>query len=205
MKLLTHDEILQSLGNSNPNSLFLEPLLTIDQVGSVTVDIRLGYDFLVSILTRKPAIEPCPSDYDKKRGIHSYFQETRRRIGERFILYPHQVVLSTTIEFLSLPTDIFAEVSIRSSYSRLGVGISTSIQPGWRGTVPLELFNHGNTPVEMVVGSRVCQVRFYRIDDEVGYVNSGSARKYFGTVRPAVSRADKDDELAMLSRIAEQN
>ena len=205
MKLLTRDEIHQLLRDNDPNSLFLDPLLAEDQVGSVTVDLRLGYDFLVSILTRKPAIEPCPSDHDKKRGIHSYFQETRRRIGERFVLYPHQVVLSSTVEFLALPKDILAEVSIRSSYSRLGVGVSSMMQPGWRGTVPLELFNHGNSPVEMVVGSRVCQVRFYRIDNEVGYVKDGLVRKYFGTIRPAVSRADKDEELALLSRLAQCN
>ncbi|MFW7340698.1 dCTP deaminase [Pollutimonas sp. H1-120] len=205
MKLLTRDEILQSLSNDDPNTLFLDPLLTMDQVGSVTVDLRLGYDFLVSILTRKPAIEPRPYDHERKRGIDSYFQETRRRTGERFILYPHQVVLSTTLEFLSLPTDVFAEVSIRSSYGRLGVGVSTSMQPGWRGTVPLELFNHGNTPVEMVVGSRVCQIHLYQIGGEVDYVDGGAARKYFGTVRPGVSRADKDEELGVLARLAEQN
>lgn len=203
MKLLTHDEILKLISDANPSSLFLDPLLAEDQVGSVTVDLRLGYDFLVSILTRKPAIEPCPWDDEKKRGIHSYFQETRRRIGERFVLYPHQVVLSTSIEFLSLPNNIFAEVSIRSSYSRLGVSISTTLQPGWKGTVPLELFNHGNSPVEMVVGSRVCQARFYQIDQEVEYVIPGSVRKYFGATRPAISRADKDKELELLTRISQ--
>lgn len=205
MRLLAREEILKILKDDHPDSIFLDPLLTEDQVGSITVDLRLGYDFLVSILTRKPAIEPCPFDHEKKRGIHSYFQETRRRTGERFVLYPHQVVLSSTIEFLSLPKNIFAEVSTRSSYSRLGVGISTTMQPGWRGTIPLEIFNHGNSPIEMIVGSRVCQVRFYQIDNEVGYVDAGLVRKYFGAIRPAVSRADKDEELPVLSRIGELN
>jgi dCTP deaminase len=188
------------LEDPDPGSLFLDPLLTKEQVGAVSVDLRLGYDFLVSVLTRRPAIEPHPMDNQKKRGIHSYFQETRRRLGERFVLYPHQVVLSTTVEYLSLPIDIYADISTRSSYARLGIGISTMMQPGWRGAVPLEIFNHGNTPVEVVAGSCICQARFYKIDNQAEYMG-GASRKYFGTVRPAVSKADMDSELGTLTRM----
>lgn len=202
MRLLTRNEILASLSDANQESLFLDPLLSTDQIGSISVDFRLGYDFTVSILTRRAAIEPHPADDVKKRGIQSYFQETRRRLGERFILYPHQVVLSTTVEFLSLPKNVYADIAIRSSYGRLGIGVSTSMQPGWRGTVPLELFNHGNTPVEMVVGSCVCQARFYEISEGAEYIGAGGLRKYFGSVRPAVSKADHDVELARLAAMA---
>lgn len=205
MRLLTRDEIRKSLANPEPESLFLDPLLSPGQVGSIAVDLRLGYDFTVSILTRRAAIEPYPADNVKKRGINSYFQETRRRIGERFVLYPHQVVLTTTVEFLSLPKTIYADIFIRSSYGRLGVGLSTTMQPGWRGTVPLELFNHGNTPIEMVVGSCVCQARFYEIDQCADYMSAGSGRKYFGTVRPAVSKADHDEELVRLGRMGQMS
>lgn len=205
MKLLTHDEIKRQLSDTNPNTLHLDPLLAEDQIGPVSLDIRLGYDFLVSILTRKPAIDPCPIEDEKKRGIQSYFQETRRRLGDRFVLYPNQVVLSTSIEYLCLPDNIYAELTTRSSYSRLGVSVTTTLQPGWRGSIPLELFNLGNSPVEMIVGSRICQIRFFQIDSNVEYVNSGSTRKYFGTVRPTVSRADKDKELETLSKMTKQS
>lgn len=201
MQLLTRTDIQKSLADPSDESLHLGPLLEPNQVGSISVDLRLGYDFLVSILTRRPSIEPLPADGVKKRGVQSYFQETRRRLGERFVLYPHQVVLSSTIEYLSLPRNVFAEITIRSSYSRLGIGITTRMQPGWRGCVPLEIFNHGNTPVEMVVGSRFCQAHFYKIDLEVGYVGD-VPRKYFGTARPTVSKADEDSELAILDRMS---
>lgn len=202
MRLLTRPELLKMLADKSPGSLNLDPLLTQDQVGAISVDLRLGYDFLVSVLTRRPAIETHPIEDLKKRGIHSYFQETRRRLGERFILYPHQVVLSTTVEYLSLPVDICADISIRSSYGRLGIGVSTMMQPGWRGAIPLEIFNHGNTPVEVVVGSCICQARFYQIENQEGYLGGG-LRKYFGSVRPAVSKADKDSELDVLSRMSQ--
>jgi dCTP deaminase len=204
MRLLTRTDLLASLANPDPDSLFLDPLLQEAQIGPVSVDLRLGYDFLVSILTRRPTIEPHPLENIKKRGIQSYFQETRRRLGERFILYPHQVVLSTTVEYLALPQNVYADVMVRSSYGRLGISVTTMMQPGWRGTVPLEIFNHGNTPVEMVVGSCICQARFFQIENQAEYVAERlDPRKYFGSMRPTVSKADHDGELSILSRMSQ--
>lgn len=200
MKLLTRAEIEASLADPK-GGIFLDPLLRADQVGSITVDLRIGYDFLVSVLTRNPAIALFAGGSERKRGIQTYFQETRRRLGESFVLYPHQLVLATTVEYMALPPDVFADVTVRSSYARLGLGVATTLQPGWRGAIPLELFNHGNTPVELVVGSCICQIRFFRIDEEVDYLKAGGSRKYFGAIRPAVSRADHDADLKALSQM----
>ena len=73
------------------------------------------------------------------------------------------------------------------------------MQPGYRGCIPLELFNHGNSPVELIVGCRLCQVRFFKIADAAAYLEKGP-RKYFCNVRPAVSRAEKDIDLVRLKR-----
>jgi dCTP deaminase len=200
MRLLTRSELLESLANPD-GGIFLDPLLRTDQVGNVSVDLRVGYDFLVSVLTRRPAIELYPTEHVHKRGIQTYFQETRRRLGEQFVMYPHQLVLATTVEYLSLPPDVYADVTVRSSYARLGLGVVTTLQPGWRGAVPLELFNHGNPPVELVVGSCICQARFFKIDHDVDYFRAGIDRKYFGTIRPAVSKAERDSDLPVLSRM----
>lgn len=202
MKLLTRIEV-EALLADPAGGIFLDPLLRPDQIGGITVDLRVGYDFLVSVLTRNPAIALFVDEGEHRRGIPSYFQETRRRLGERFVLYPHQLVLATTLEYLSLPADIYADVTVRSSYARLGLGVATTLQPGWRGAIPLELFNHGNTPVELVVGSCICQIRFFRIDTPVDYLRSGGSRKYFGAIRPAVSRADSDADLKALAQMGE--
>lgn len=200
MRLLTRSELLESLADPD-GGIFIDPLLRTDQVGNVSIDLRVGYDFLVSVLTRRPAIELYPTEHVHKRGIQTYFQETRRRLGEQFVMYPHQLVLATTVEYLSLPPNVYADVTVRSSYARLGLGVVTTLQPGWRGAIPLELFNHGNTPVELVVGSCICQARFFKIDQEVDYVRAGTDRKYFGTIRPAVSKAERDNDLPILSRM----
>lgn len=201
MELLRKSELQASLAASESNSLFLDPLLEANQVGDVTIDLRLGYDFHVSVLTRNPSIELINDEPTKRRSIGTYFQETRRDLGDTFVLYPHQVVIATTLEYLSLPTNIYADILSRSSYTRLGIHIATMIQPGFRGCVPLELFNHGNSAVELIIGSRLCQARFFRPNSGGSYLPSGETRKYFGEVRPTISRADRDKELRQLINV----
>jgi dCTP deaminase len=202
MKLLHDARIRELLSSLEPDSLFVDPLLEDSQIGAVSLDLRLGYDFLVSILTRKPSIETCIDPSQPHRAIGSYFQETRRELGEKFVLYPSQVVLCTTLEYMSLPHNVYADVLSRSSYTRLGIPLNTMVQPGFRGCIPLELFNHGNSPVELVVGSRICQARLVELETSVEYVSADRQRKYFGHVRPTVSSADTDSELVKLRHIA---
>lgn len=189
------------LASPEEDSLFISPLLDESQIGNVSIDLRLGYDFLVSIFTRKPYIELGAGKGLHHRGISSYFQETRREIGDRFILYPNQVVLSTSLEYCSLPPNVYADILSRSSYTRLGIHINTMVQPGFKGCFPLELFNHGNNAIELVVGSRICQARFFRITESTDYQTSDLNRKYYGNIRPAVSKADQDFEIEKLEKL----
>lgn len=194
-------EILERLTRDDATGLWIEPLLDEKQVGEVTVDLRLGYDFLVSIVTRRPYIGITRDD-ERFRPISTYFQPTRRELGERFILYPDQVVLATTLEYIALPIDCYADVLTRSSYTRLGIALSTMVQPGFRGCFSVELFNHGNNPIELVVGAKMFQMRLTKVADGLNY--GGLDRKYFGNVRPTPSRAADDDDLLRLRAISEQ-
>lgn len=202
MSLLHKSEIEARLAATEPNPLYIDPLLDPAQVGEVTVDLRLGYDFLVSVLTRRPFIGIPKSD-PKYRGLQSYFQATRREIGDRFILYPGQLVLATTLEYIGLPNDVYADILTRSSYTRLGIHLNTMIQPGFRGCIPLELVNHSNNPIELVIGSRVVQARFIAVAQNTNYAGQEEARKYIGDVRPIPSKASGDADIELLKRIHE--
>lgn len=194
-------EILERLARDDATGLWIEPLLDEKQVGELTIDLRLGYDFLVSIVTRRPYIGIARDD-ERFRPISTYFQPTRRELGERFILYPDQVVLATTLEYVALPSDCYADVLTRSSYTRLGIALSTMVQPGFRGCFSVELFNHGNNPIELVVGAKMFQMRLTKLADGLTY--GGLDRKYFGNVRPTPSRAADDDDLLRLRTISDQ-
>ncbi|MER9075544.1 dCTP deaminase [Mesorhizobium sp. M0904] len=185
-----------------PRGLYIDPLLSESQLGEVTIDLRLGTDFLVSVVTRRPSIDSAQRP-EQSRGIASYFRSTRRELGDKFVLYPSQVVLGTTLEYVGLPDDVYADIISRSSFSRLGIHHNTMIQPGFRGCIPLELFNHGNNPIELVVGGRLVQARLMEMTSSSRYQSATENRKYFGNVRPVISKAQHDPDLDTLTKLRE--
>lgn len=199
MSLLPIKEVKLRLNSGKADQIFIDPILSETQLGAVSVDLRLGCDFLVSVQTRKASVS---LNKDKNfREPSMFFQESRRDVGETFILYPSQTALSTTLEYIGLPNNVYSDVSSRSSYNRLGLTLSSTFQPGFRGCVSLELFNHSNSPIELVVGSRIVQARFFSVDAEAEYLTAKERRKYIGHVRPTTSRAAEDSDLELLDKL----
>lgn len=199
MPLMSKKQLLDRLAATEVGRrLTIRPLLHESQIGQVSIDLRLGYDFLVSVLSKKPLLSIRKND-DDYREPTLFFKEARRDIGETFILYPSQAVLTTTLEYIGLPFDVYADVMSRSSYNRLGISLNTMFQPGFRVCLSLELFNHSNSPVELVVGSRIVQARFFEVSGErMNYFEGEARRKYIGHVRPTASRAAEDPDLSVL-------
>ncbi|WP_164510805.1 dCTP deaminase [Nonlabens xiamenensis] len=190
--LLIKDEILDLL---EKKELIIEPLLEIDQVGEITVDLRIGTDFL-SLQQGRNAFIDTTTNNIKSRPIKSHYTQTRRKIGEYFLFHPNQPVLFSTLEYLKLPPNIYADLNLRSSFGRLGLGLSTIIQPGYCGCASVEITNRGNTPIRVLSGTRMVQIRFYKLDSNSEYFNK--VRKYTCQVRPVPSKANEDSELVKL-------
>jgi dCTP deaminase len=191
---LTNDDINSLIEKSE---LIIRPLLSNEQIGEMSLDLRLGTDFLVSIQGREPYIDA--TGHEDSRPIGSFFQETKRLVGESFYLHPHQTVLCSTLEYLKLPDYIFATLSSRSSYSRLGLTISSIVQPGYCGCFSLELTNNNNNPIKLLVGAAILQARFYKLDNSTYYHKN--KRKYHCQVRPVPSKADHDIEFLKLRKL----
>lgn len=202
MSLLTRGEISARISSSDTDRIFIDPLISDDQVGAVSVDLRLGCDFLVSVLNHKPSVSLHPTE--DHSSPETFFQSARRNLGDVFLIHPSQTVLATSLEYIGLPNDIYADIISRSSYHRLGVSISSMFQPGFRGCISLELFNHSNVPVELIVGSRIVQARFFKNAQNEEYMNESQRRKYIGNVRPTVSRAQLDAELPNLLSLSDR-
>ena len=193
--LLSYDKIVKLLEDEGENGLFIDPLLSLEQIGAVSVDIRLGYDFLVSVNTRTPFIST--SGISETRSIASYFQSTRRDVGDSFLLYPGQLVITTSLEYVRLPRDVYADILTRSSYNRLGIRVSTMLQPGFRGCISLEIVNDSNNAIELIVGSRMFQMRLHKLDEALDY-GDHNTRKYYGNVNPSPSKANEDKDIKIL-------
>jgi dCTP deaminase len=184
--------------------LYIRPLLDPDiQIGDLSIDLRLGTDFLVSSYGREVCIDV--TNEQSNRPISSFFSESRRLIGEAFIFHPGQTVLCSTLEYIKLPEDVFLTLTIRSSYNRVGFNFSSDIiQPGYCGCISIELTNSSNIPVKVLVGARFLQARFFKIGEKQLTEKEdyfSTIRKYSCQVRPEVSKANEDSDIDKLKNL----
>lgn len=139
--------------------IVVEPAPELEtQLGSCSLDLRLSNEFSVFEYNRYPFI-------DVRDGAAS--REIMKTLTvedeQPFVLHPGSFVLAVTLEHIELPDDIVARLEGRSSLGRLGIIVHATasvIDPGWRGRVVLELANHGQMPVALYPGMRVCSVTF---------------------------------------------
>ena len=134
--------------------LCITPLLSEDQIGPASVDLRLGSKF---ISLRRPETSGIDPVADQTGPAQSTMHV---RFGNAMWLQPQQFVLGATLEFVRLPPNLAAFVVGRSSWGRLGLVVATAImvQPGFAGSLTLELANEGDTPIRLYPGLRVAQL-----------------------------------------------
>jgi dCTP deaminase len=192
----------QILGLLNEKKLSISPLLEEDQIGDLSIDFRLGTDFLVTIHGSNPFIDASLNN-DDKFPIKSSFQATRRKLGETFLFHPNQTVLASSLEYIKLPKDVYLELTMRSSYLRLGLSLSAIVQPGYCGCMSIELTNVNKVPLNLTVGAAVMQARLFKLETESNYFSK--RRKYICQVRPLISAVAADGDFKHLHKIWKRN
>lgn len=112
--------------------------------------------------------------------------------ADAFWLPAHGFVLARTRETIALSTGLFAMVEGRSSVGRLGITAQNAgvVDPGFRGTITLELSNELPYPILVRSGFRCCQLVVSRVDGDTegGY----KSEKYQGQVKATGSLLHKD-------------
>ncbi len=172
-----------------------EPLLDEKQIQPSSIDMRLGDEFKVFKVIRKPFIDPKDEE-----DLASYMESTTVKEGDAFIIHPNEFALATTLEYVKVPEDLVARVEGRSSMGRLGVTMHVTagfIDPGFEGRITLEISNIGAMPVALYPGQRVCQLVFETMTSpsELPYGHPERNSKYMGQTRPESSRVKLDYEL----------
>jgi hypothetical protein len=92
-----------------------------------------------------------------------------------------------------------------SSLGRLGLLIHSTagyVDPGWEGTLTLELSNVANLPIKLYDGMKIGQISFQRLSSavEVGYGDARIGSKYRGQTDPTASRYHADFERGRIVR-----
>jgi len=86
--------------------------------------------------------------------------------GDSLWMEPGDFFLATTIETVTLPGDLTAQVRGKSSWMRNGLQVCSDagyVDPGFRGQITLELKNLGDRPLELRYGVRIAQLVFVQM------------------------------------------
>ncbi len=87
--------------------------------------------------------------------------------GESFVIHPGEFCLGRTLEWVELPDDIVARIEGKSSLGRLGLIVHATAgfcDPGWKGTLTLELNNLTRVPIKLYPGLQIAQLSFMMLD-----------------------------------------
>jgi len=145
----------------------ITPVLDLGkQVSDGSVDVRLGHQFLIfNRATGLTAINPRDRE-TLTRELQGHHQRLLQiSYGREFYLHPGDFVIARTFEYVNLPHNWLAYVVGRSSWGRLGIVIATAtfVNPGFKGTITLEIGNLGQVPVVLVPLMRIAQLVFHEI------------------------------------------
>lgn len=144
--------------------LVIEPFVP-DLVQPSSVDVRLGGKvrvFASSWGMTHWVIDPY--------NVSDYLTKVRQVPANGYVLKPGNFILASTLEYLELPNNIAARLEGKSTLGRLGLSIHTTagfIDPGFKGTVTLEVHVTGQMPVLLRTGMKIGQLCFFRMSSEV--------------------------------------
>ncbi len=137
-----------------------------------------------------------PASYDITLGSHWVCptREPEEFEAEEITLFPGEVVLGTTTEYIRMPRDVVGDLKLKSTLGRLWLNHSMSgwIDCNFQGQVTLELQNLGPHPRKLKTGMRVAQIVFLQMEQapEVAYGEKGTGH-YQG--QTGTTRAWQDD------------
>ncbi|HEY1566771.1 MAG TPA: dCTP deaminase [Solirubrobacteraceae bacterium] len=129
-------------------------------VQPASVDLRLGDSFRVFHNHLATAI-------DLRRPPDRLTEEVVVGEGKTFVIHPGEFCLGRTLEWVELPDDIVARIEGKSSLGRLGLIVHATAgfcDPGWKGSLTLELNNLTRVPIILHPGLEIAQLSFMMLD-----------------------------------------
>ena len=169
-----------------------------ESVQPSSVDVHLGNRFRVFRNNRTAVIDV--------RTEQPELTELVEIVGdEPFVLHPGEFALGATLQRIALPDDLVARLDGKSSLGRLGLLIHSTagfVDPGWDGTLTLELTNVATLPIMLYDGMKIGQISFQRLSSpvEVAYGDARIGSRYRGQTDPTASRYFADFDRTRIRR-----
>lgn len=198
MPVLGRSEIVTRLHSGN---LVVSPLLSGDQIGAASVDLRMGTVALFVRSRGQSHVDPLAVKSEKiraaphERAIAQQQKHERFEIpfGTKLLVHPGSLVLVPTFEWVHLPSDIHGSVTARSTWAREGLSIATAVfvEPGYRGVVTLEIANLGDIPIALYPGLRIAQIAFSTVEGDTRKPAKGQFDLSFEPRQGVIAKEDE--------------
>ncbi len=125
------------------------------QIGGASVDLTLSdkWEFFKKELMGK-TVDLSKTPFQKSFNT---------KYSKEIVLKPGEMCLATTVEKITLSSDVMGKLEGRSRFARMGLVIhitSALIQPGSNNHQVLEIVNLAPFPVKLHAGMRISQVVF---------------------------------------------
>ena len=160
--LLSDGEIREALASGEFE------LFPVDLDGDVlqpsSVDLRLSPTIRVQRREGIRGVVVDPETADVRDTLIRFTDETDITGGWDF--QPGEFIIGSTVETIRLPWHLAGRVEGRSRLARLGVGVhitAPKIDPGYSGTITLEIYNRGPWTIRLSAGMKICSVAIERL------------------------------------------
>ncbi len=175
LPVLSDREIRKRLGKD----LVIHPMIHADsQINGCKVDLHLSGVFYEMRRTAIDCYDPLSHD------IHDFRRELILPLGEYLVLHPGDLILAPTFENFKMPRNLLGILQGRSSLGRLGVIVHATasfVDPGFTGTVTLELSNLGQSPVKLYTLARVASIAFLQTESVERAYSDGETSPFTAT------------------------
>lgn len=151
----------------------LFPMCT--KFGPCSIDLQLGNEFII------PQASSL-SVYSRSAFELTYSFPHQWIQSDNIVIEPHQFILATTIETITIPDDCMGEIYGRSSIGRQGLQVQNAglLDSGWTGQVTLELYNQAPYALILRAGQYICQMAVWRMEGKAKQPYSGKYQNQSG-------------------------
>lgn len=186
--------------------LLIENLKDFSQIKSISVDLTLG-NSCKKILHNEFEEATSSLIIDTKKIVkYDNVPWSIDSNGDKYIdIEPLSFLLFNTAEKINLPErvvfnnldgtgkvfSLYGHVRGKSSIARLGISteFGSLIQPGFQGTITLEVFNHNKDKVvRLYEGMPICQISFYKSTTPNESYKSDLSSKYMNQIEATGSK-----------------
>jgi dCTP deaminase len=140
-------------------------------LSSYGYDLRVSREFQVFTNVYNSIVDP-------KAFQQESFVEIKADVC---VIPPNSFALARSVEYFRIPDDVLTLCVGKSTYARCGIIVNvTPFEPGWEGTVTLEISNTTPLPARVYANEGIAQVLFFRGAEPCETTYAARSGKYQG-------------------------